>query len=60
MHDKAIGRAPLHEKLAYLKAFAKETGDDLVATAYWMEALPIEWTKKQKALIEGMKRIGAH
>ncbi len=60
MHDKAIGRAALHEKLAYLKALAKETGDDLMATAYWTETLPIEWTKEQKALIEGMKRMGAH
>lgn len=45
----------IHEKLAYLKDLAKETGDDLVATAYWMESLPIEWDEEQRALIEEMK-----
>ncbi len=51
---------PLHEKLERLKAMARENGDDLCEFAYWMEGLPIEWTEQQKALIEGMKRAGAH
>lgn len=50
----------LAEKLAHLKAVAEAKGDDLAAAAYWLEELPIEWTEEQKAVIEGMKRMGAH
>ena len=55
-----IGKAPLHEKLAFLKQLAEKTGDDLVAAAYWLERLPIKWTEEDRRLMEEMKRTGAH